>query len=283
MGRLGRTGQCNRCCPFFYFRPVTQYIQPWSRSISVRPWRQIQSCQVNSGNFKRRGGETLDLGMWTDGQRHQCFDCSGIRTSDGRATASLFSALSLSVFFAFRCIACEQKWNEQKWRKPNSNSDNAKTLFVVYYEMGEGNFFRDVGLRNVNSTELLHTLQHLSTHRKYSFYSPRRRNCTFAGQSSFVKILPSLRFSVEECHSEMSKVKSTTALTAIDRWEERNCENIFWIVASIFTTISSSFSPSKLKLSAQSHLRIEREVLTFLWDATRTCVGVKIKKITCKL
>ena len=52
------------------------------------------------------------------------------RETDG--TASLFS-----VFFAFQCIACEQKWNEEK-KKPNSNSDYAKTLFVVC-EMGKEN------------------------------------------------------------------------------------------------------------------------------------------------
>ena len=76
---------------------------------------QIQSCQVNSGNFKRRG-ETLDLGMWTDGTNVLIAVEFG-RETDG--TASLFS-----VFFAFQCIACEQKWNEEK-KKPNSKSDNA--------------------------------------------------------------------------------------------------------------------------------------------------------------
>ena len=61
--------------------------------------------------------------MWTDGRTNVLIAVEFGRETDG--TASLFS-----VFFAFQCIACEQKWNKEK-NKPNSNSDYAKTILVV--------------------------------------------------------------------------------------------------------------------------------------------------------
>ena len=61
------------------------------------------------------------------GSQHQCFDCSGI--SGGLS-------LSLSYFFAFQCIACEQKWHE----KPNSNPE---TTFVIPLHSKEENLHAD--------------------------------------------------------------------------------------------------------------------------------------------
>ena len=82
---------------------------------------QTQACQVNSGNFKRRARKEkfwiLECGE-TEGQSNVL-----IAVEFGR-TDPLFSdlSLSLSVFFAFRCIACEQKWVGRRRRNPNSDT-----------------------------------------------------------------------------------------------------------------------------------------------------------------